>query len=41
MATGEYKNLNNYDYWEKRSLEIVEAKWKKEGVIETVLTFLS
>ena len=37
MATGEYKNLNNYDYWEKRSLEIVEAKWKKEGAVEKAL----
>lgn len=37
MAKEEYRNLSNVEYWEKRSLEVVEAKWKKEGVLEKEL----
>ena len=37
MATGKYKNLNNKEYWEQRSLEQAQEKWNNIKKIEVEL----
>ncbi|WP_203246331.1 minor capsid protein [Sporosarcina beigongshangi] len=37
IATGKYRNLDNQEYWQQRSLEVVNTKWNDIKVVEKEL----